>query len=73
MRYFEITSGVRIHLSQEEQDIVDKASHDLAKANLNDREQEVARRMVSRGILRRLTKSDKKIYFKKNKDKLRRD
>ncbi len=73
MRYFEITSGVRIHVSGEEQDILDKAADThIAKHALDDREREVARRMVSRGILKRF-KMDDKIHFKKNKERLWRD
>ena len=73
MRFFEITSGIRINVSHEEQQILDRATHQLAKSDLDDREKEVARRMVSRGLLKRLKKPDKKIYFKNNKDDLRRD
>ena len=72
MRFFEITSGVRIHCSLEEQEILDRAAHDLAKSELDDRAQEIARKMVSRGILKRI-KKDNKIYFRKNKETLRRD
>lgn len=73
MRYFEITSGMRLPVSKEEQDILDKVGDNgCAKSDFDERDQEVARRMVSRGLLRRITK-DGKIKFKKNKESIRRD
>lgn len=74
MRFFEITSGVRLPVSLEEQEILDRIGEgDCMKSELNEREQEVARLMVSRGLLKRITNSDKKIRFKKNKEKIWRD
>ena len=71
-KYFEITSGMRIPVSQEEQDILDKCKSELPKSELDERDQEVSRRMVSRGLLKRHTR-DGKIYFTKECEKLRRD
>jgi len=73
MRYFEITSGVRIPISEEEQAILDMADKPLMRETLDERQQEVARLMVSRGLLRRIRDDDKKIMFVKNKKKLSRD
>ncbi len=74
MRYYEITSGVRMPVSGEEQDILDKAGNSvLKKADLDERDQEVARRMVTRGLLNRGRDDDKNIIFTSNKEKLSRD
>lgn len=74
MRYFEITSGVRIPVSSEEQSIMDKAAGgDLLKSSLDERDQEVARRMVTRGLLNRTRDSDKNIVFNVDKQKLSRN
>lgn len=69
MRYLEITSGVRIPVSGEEQEILSKTSEhgSIARSSLSDREQEIARRMTSRGLLRRFTK-DKATHFTANAD-----
>lgn len=74
MRYYEITSGVRMPISSEEQDILDKVSDStLLKSSLDDRDQEVARKMVTRGLLIRKRDSDKNVIFAANKQKLNRD
>ena len=70
-KYFEVTSGVRIPVSGEEQNILDKCESELAKSDLDERDQEVARKMVSRGILKRITRGGK-IFFAKEFEKLRR-
>jgi hypothetical protein len=69
MRYFEITSGMRVPTSGEERAILDKvedAGH-IARDTLDEREAEVARRMVSRGLLVRL-RVDDKVCFGTNAD-----
>lgn len=69
MRFFEITSGLRLPVSGEEQDILTKsgANGSISRASLSDREQEVARRMTSRGLLRRFTKEEE-THFTPNAD-----
>ncbi len=63
MRWHEINGGVRVPLSLEEREIMARAKEGrLARGELDEREQEVARRMVSRGVLRRL-RVDGKAYF----------
>ncbi len=54
MRWHEIASGLRVHVSGEERDILDRAADKLDDNELDERDQEVARQMVSRGLLRRL-------------------
>jgi hypothetical protein len=74
MRYFEITSGVRLPISSEEQTIIDKATTArLYRSTLDERDQEVARQMVTRGLLVRRTDAEKKVFFRLNKQKLERD
>jgi hypothetical protein len=74
MRFYEITSGVRMPVSGEEQEILDKVGEEkLCKTDLNEREQEVARRMVTRGLLIRGRDTDKNIVFTANKQKLTRN
>jgi hypothetical protein len=52
MRFFEISSGIRLPVSQEEQEILDLALEgSLLESKLDERQGEVARLMVSRGLL----------------------
>jgi hypothetical protein len=65
MRYFEIAGGFRVDISEEEQAILDSALDGLLEANLNEREVELACRMLSKGLLNRLSIDDK-IYYLQN-------
>lgn len=69
MRFFEITSGLRLPVSGEENEILTKAAEkgSIARSSLTDREQEIARRMTSRGLLRRFTKNEE-THFTPNAD-----
>lgn len=71
-RFTEIQSGVRIPISSEEQVILDKCKEKMYKSSLDERDQEVARRMVSRGILNRRKDDNGKLYFVPNTKKLTR-
>lgn len=68
MRFHEISSGVRIPVSQEEQDIIDLFSEkrQLIRSSLDERQQEVARMMVSRGLLDRKKGKDGQMVFELN-------
>jgi len=68
MRFYEISSGVRVPVSQEEQEIIDLVTpkRRIAKSELDERQQEVARLMVSRGLLDRERDDDGHIYLKPN-------
>lgn len=68
MRFHEISSGVRIPVSQEEQDIIDLFSNkrQLIRSSLDERQQEVARMMVSRGLLDRKKGKDGQMVFELN-------
>jgi hypothetical protein len=70
MRIHELLNGLRTPLSNEESRLVKKIKnhceeHDepFFRATLDEREQEVAKNLVSRGVLTR-TKKDGKICYK---------
>lgn len=68
MRYFEIAGGFRIPVSEEERDmlaLVTESEHPVTDDDLDERQQELSRLMVSRGLLNRLQK-DGKIYYEPN-------
>lgn len=58
-------NGIRVPISQEEQDVLDKAKATVSARDLNEREREIARRMVSRGVLNRIDDGEK-VYFEPN-------
>jgi hypothetical protein len=64
MRYYEILSGVRMPVSGEEQELIDLISQEkrVDCGSLDERSAEVARVMVSRGLLRRVKYSDKTVF-----------
>jgi cytochrome c-type biogenesis protein CcmE len=71
MRYFEIAGGMNLMLSSEEDDIMGMFSNKskVYKSSIKDeRLEEVARNMVTRGILNR-HKDDNGIYFEINDNK----
>jgi len=54
MRYHEIASGMRMPVSAEEQALLNRIGEDgIAIDSLDEREHEVARLMVNRGLLTR--------------------
>lgn len=55
MRYYEISSGLSQPVFNEESELIDKIIENKSLANdkLNIREQELARKLVSRGLLER--------------------
>jgi hypothetical protein len=68
MRYFEIAGGFRMPVNSEEQDLLTllKESEEfVSEDELDERQQELARLMLSRGLLNRLQK-DGKIYYEPN-------
>jgi hypothetical protein len=68
MRFFEISSGFRLPVSEEEQEILSRAIDDrqLPRGALGEREQEVARLMVSRGLLNRHRDDEGKVFYEPN-------
>lgn len=64
MRFFELTSNIRMPASNEEFDLINKMDNSIIMSDkLNYREQELARKMVSRGLLERVL-VDENIGFK---------
>ncbi len=73
MRFFEIVSGVRIPVSAEEQSILDLVGDEggIARKKLDPHQKEVARRMVTRGVLNR-GRVEGGVYFTSNQETHRR-
>jgi len=69
MRFFEISSGLRVPVSAEEQEVLDMAihQHGIDGQKLPERQQELARLMTSRGLLNRRI-DGKKVYYDANSD-----
>lgn len=68
MRYFEIVGGLRIPVLQGEGEILNRAEKEkLAKKDLKPHEQELARRMTVRGVLR-YADEEKQTHFIPNVD-----
>lgn len=67
MRYFEIVSGFRLPVSGEEQDLIDRITEEgrIEPSALDERDGELARQMVSRGLLKP-TKHDGKRFYALN-------
>ncbi len=68
MRFFEISSGIRLPVNEEEQVLLDRAVEQrrIKRSELSEREQEVARLMVSRGLLNRVRTDEDGIIYKPN-------
>lgn len=69
MRFYEISSGFRIPVSNEEQDILDLISSKkgtVSKSDFDERQDEVARKMVTRGLLVRSKDSDGNMLISAN-------
>lgn len=63
MRYQEIASGLRLAVSCEEQELIDKMDGEpFEKDALDEREQELVRLMVSRGVLDQYPQDDRVFY-----------
>jgi hypothetical protein len=66
MRFHEIRGGLQIPVSQEEQGLIDliesQEGQFIQRKELDERQREVARKMVSRGVLER-TQRDGNIYY----------
>ena len=66
MRFHEILGGLQIPVSGEEQGLIDliesKEEKIIKRSELDERQQEVARKMVSRGILERAMQDGSLFY-----------
>jgi|JTFO01.1.fsa_nt_gb hypothetical protein len=69
MRYVEIAGGINIMISNEEQELLDmyRELGRIKKAELTERGQELARILVSKGVLNRVTNSNNETYYIPNK------
>lgn len=66
MRFREIRGGIQIPVSLEEQGLIDliesKEGEFIKRSELDERQKELARKMVSRGVLDR-TKRDGSLFY----------
>ncbi len=55
MRFYEVSSGVRMPVNEEEQGLLNRAmeARELRSDDLEERDEEVARQMVTRGLFDR--------------------
>lgn len=64
MRFFELTSNLRMPASNEETDLINRIQEsEIFQDDLNYRERELARKMVSRGLLERKIIDNKVQYL----------
>lgn len=65
MRFLEIRGGLQIPVSNEEQGLIEKINDNegfIKRSDLDERQKELARKMVSRGVLDRVKRNDA-LYF----------
>lgn len=65
MKFREIREGVWTHVTNEEQaliDLIENAKGIIKRADLDERQREVARKLVSRDILHR-TRRDESLFY----------
>ncbi len=63
MRWHEIASGFRVPVYTEEQELLDMlAKEPVSSDTLDERQQELAQQLVSRGVLTFFTKDDKMFF-----------
>lgn len=67
MRFFEVSSGLRVPVSEEEQELLNLIieKQKVPAAKLDERQREVARLMTSRGLLNRLL-DDREVQYEPN-------
>lgn len=58
MRYFEIVGGLRVPMSSEESEVLTASKEGLMKNKASERQWEVGRQMVNKGLLTRIKKDD---------------
>ena len=65
MRFREIRGGIQVPVSNEEQELLERIekSSGMFRKDLNERERELARLMVSRGVLNRMRDDDKQVRY----------
>lgn len=76
MRFREIRGGIRIAISMEEETLLERIGQSVSvlRGDLTEREQEVARKLVSRGALDRVRDDEDRVHYVVNElDDLWRD
>lgn len=75
MKYRDVAGGLRLYISNEEDHLVSKIEESgfASKTGLSEREQEVARKLVSRGVLNRLKNDNGIMYVVNSLQELIRD
>lgn len=65
MRFREIRGGIQVPVSNEEQELLERIeqSSGMFRKDLNERERELARLMVSRGVLNRMRDQDSQVRY----------
>jgi len=72
MRYVESPGGLPIFLTNLEYKCYDKMNEQVCKEDLDERDRDIARNLVSRGVLNRITREGK-TYFCKAKGSISHD
>ncbi len=69
MRYFEIKSGIRIPLSNEERRLLESVETEgqVLSEDLDERDRELARQLVIRGVFNLIENEDDSITYTVNK------
>lgn len=65
MKFREIRGGLRVPVSNEEQellDLIESSEGIIKRADLNERQRELARKLVSRDVLHR-TRQEESLYY----------
>ena len=70
MRFIEIESGMRVPVSNEEQDVLDLAKDGITSQDLDERNREVARLLVTRGVMRRVKRDDQIVLLPNDLDQV---
>lgn len=65
MRFREIRGGLRIAISNEENELLEHIGKSVSvlRKDLNERQQEVARKLVSRGALDRIRDDQDRVHY----------
>jgi hypothetical protein len=68
MRYHEIAAGFQVPINGEEQELLAQANPNLVQDSMDERDQQLAQLMVSRGLLRQFMK-DGKVHYRPDSER----
>ena len=68
MRSIMTKGGIPVFVSGPEYDFIEDIDESVFKADLTERQAELARMLTSRGVLQRFSDVDKGIYYMKNQN-----